>query len=646
MFVHETEKQGWNRRLASGERRGNALVALLVVMVGLASVLGAVAVTSVVEVNEARADGDKVRARYVAEAGIERGMNFLQAASQNSTVFAPLQGLTNLFAVEPTLTAFDGERLSDGARDIGSYSVTLTRVDADANSITVAIDATGYLPVPPDELQPGQRLSARHSQRATVRFSLAPSAVFNYGYFINNWGWFYGDTITTNGNVRSNGQFDAAGYKPTLNGSPMYDSVAWSGSAANLIGYQDDNGDGLTAGNDGGVFAGWDIVGATKIRGNGGQSAHQHDFEEQIPMPNLSNLAMYEQGAKDMNASITIGGVTVCNAVYGDEAGEKQNLYLVGTNANPIQLNGPVVVRGNVMVRGVVTGRGAIYSGRNTYVPNSLTYKNGPSTNRPANNSQASTEAWLTANWNKDFLGLFSRENIVVGNHTDSTWRYYVDWWMKHSMNASKEDQGADGIPHTKKGRDGIAGTADDDVLEGDGVFTVSRYTQADADLGLIPPGFNINDIIPGSGEDIDGDGKYDGQSSLADIDLNVPLDTANWGGNMPSAGIGSYSSIASMQAHRLDAVFYTNHAFCWTVLGSQPATINGALVSRNENIIYGTPSMVVNHDSRLLGGSAGRASNLLPMVVQPMELLRWAPLEADPHMAMHVPCADNLGGG
>jgi hypothetical protein len=114
----------------------------------------------------------------------------------------------------------------------------------------------------------------------------------------------------------------------------------------------------------------------------------------------------------------------------------------------------------------------------------------------------------------------------------------------------------------------------------------------------------------------------------------------------MPTGGIGSYSSISSMQAHRLDAVFYTNHAFCWTVLGSQPATINGALVSRNENIVYGTPSMVVNHDSRLLGGSAGRASNLLPLVVQPMELLRWAPLEADPHMAMHVPCADNLGGG
>ncbi len=64
-----------------------------------------------------------------------------------------------------------------------------------------------------------------------MRYILAPSRVFDYAYFINNWGWFYGDTIYCNGNARSNGQFDVAGYKPTVTGQPIYDDVDWNGTA-------------------------------------------------------------------------------------------------------------------------------------------------------------------------------------------------------------------------------------------------------------------------------------------------------------------------------------------------------------------------------------------------------------------------------
>ena len=53
--------------------------------------------------------------------------------------------------------------------------------------------------------------------------------MFDYGYFINNWGWFYGNTIECYGNARSNGQFDVHGYSPTVTGQPVYDDVAWNG---------------------------------------------------------------------------------------------------------------------------------------------------------------------------------------------------------------------------------------------------------------------------------------------------------------------------------------------------------------------------------------------------------------------------------
>ena len=619
-------------RRAAKSRRGSALVGTLVVLVTMFGMLVAVGLTSAVEVKQSRRSVESVRAQYLAEAGVERAMSFLGTAVKNSQVHDPLGGLEGLFAAGSTLNLYVGESLSNGTERAGSYSVSLNRLEQTSTSITIAIDATGYLPEAPNELAAGRQVSAWHAVRTTVRYKLAPSEVFNYAYFLNNWGWFYGSTIYSKGNVRSNGQFDAAGYAPTVTGQPFYDQVNWNGTAATLSGYHDDNGDGLSNGGDGGIFSGWDIVGVQNVQGLGGQAANQHDFQDQVEMPNLSDLAVYEASAVELGGSITVDGVEMTDAVYGDEVGEKQNLYLVGTESKPIVLNGPVVVRGNLVISGVVTGKGAIYSGGNVYCPNSVKYLNPPTTPRPADNTQAATEAWLTSNWNKDFLGLFARENVVVGDCTNSTWQYYVNSWMNDSLNESAEDAGADGMPNTRAGRDGILGTSDDDVLEGDGVFTVEHYTEADAAMGLIPAGKSVGDVVPGTGEDIDGDGVYDPQTSLSNVVIGLPLTTSSYGGNIPATGITSYSSIASTEAARLDAVFYTNHSFCWMVLGRTAAQINGSLVSRNENIIYGTPKLEFNHDSRLLGGSSGQASRLLPIAVQSPEILRWSRLDRDPN--------------
>ncbi len=44
----------------------------------------------------------------------------------------------------------------------------------------------------------------------------------------------------------------------------------------------------------------------------------------------------------------------------------------------------------------------------------------------------------------------------------------------------------------------------------GNGVFDVETYTQQHADQGLVPLGSQIGDVIPGSGEDLDADGRFD----------------------------------------------------------------------------------------------------------------------------------------
>jgi hypothetical protein len=56
----------------------------------------------------------------------------------------------------------------------------------------------------------------------TVTFSLNRSAVFDYTYFVNNYGWFSGfspSTCNINGDVRANGDFTFSGGTPTVNGS-------------------------------------------------------------------------------------------------------------------------------------------------------------------------------------------------------------------------------------------------------------------------------------------------------------------------------------------------------------------------------------------------------------------------------------------
>lgn len=632
MSALATEHRRPRSRTARRARRGSALIGALVVAASLLGLVFATTVVSSVEVRESRRSIDDVRAQYVAEAGFERTMQLLREAVRKTEVYDPLGGLENVVARAGGGHTFEAVPLLDGDTVLGEFTVSMQVVERDEDSITIAVASTGYLPAAPQNLGPRQQLRAWQAHQTTVRFSVAPSEVFDNAYFINNWGWFYGDTIVANGNARSNGQFDAANYRPWANGQPLYDGVVWNEGQPNLLGYQDDNGDGLEDGGDGGIYAGWDVIRAQNVRGVGGNEENQHAYEERVHMPNLSNLTVYEAEAAAAAGTISINGATVTDAVYGDEAGERQNLYLVGTATSPIVLDGPIVVRGDVIISGYVTGQGAIYTGGNVYCPNSITYVNPPTTARPANNTQAATEAWLEQNRDRDFLGLFAAENIVVGDHTHSTWRSYVSGWMNNSMNESEEDSGEDGIPHTHLGRDGIHGTADDDVLENDNVFTTEYYSEQDEEYGLIPPGYGVGDRIPGSGEDIDGDGEYDDRTGLADIDLSSALTTANWGGNMPAAGIARYRDISTLYANRFDAVFYTNHSFCWVVLGSQVARINGSLVSRNENIVYGTPSVEFNHDCRLLGGISGIAGSLLPQVVRPPEIVRWERLDRDPN--------------
>ena len=607
--------------------RGAGYVSLLLV-VGVSLIATAVltaTATVATSTRDVRRQGNLVTARLAARSGISEQVADIIAIRDMAPLETPFSGLdtidTNPLRGPGGFTAtIDGRELTDHEGEaLAEYDVFVDALPGSSTSRRLAITAYAYVPGKA-AYDSGDPDAARADAHAVVEARFRGSEVFDYSYFINHWGWFFSDSIVSNGNVRSNGQFDFGHHDSEVNGSPRYEAAQGS----QLLGYLDDNGDGLKDGSDGGVYSSVSILNATHVEGTAGEAGGRHVTSSSVKMPNLETLEFYEQSAVARGASIGVEGSLEVDGVLGDDPSEPQNLYLVGTPENPILLNGPVVVRGSVIISGYVSGQGSIYSGGNIYVADDLIYLDPPESTRPSSNDQQSVEGWRSESAARDSLGLFAREHIVVGDFTDDWWQGNASSWMNHDLNKSREDAGSDGIQNTREGPDGILGTADDDFLEDDGVWTVSRYTEEDAERGLIPEGKAPGDIIPGSGEDIDGDGRYDDTTRLSEFDLPQPLSRENWAGNLQE-GQETYSEVSNSEIGRLDAAFYTNHTFAAVV--SNPGgkiQINGAIVSRNESIIYAADGLELNHDERLSGRGSPQSGFDSPLGWDPVRFIHW----------------------
>ncbi len=610
-----------------------SMIFLTIILAGVATMLS----VSRMNVQDVRFENQRLQARVAAESALEAGIAFLKETRDKATVAYPFAGFdaldSNSTVGETGFSRFLSDQVLTDAtgRRVAEYDVLIDMVSSDLTSRQIRLAAYAYVPSK-QAYTNNVSASVRKEAYATLELSFDVSEVFNYAYFINHWGWFYGHSIFANGNVRSNGQFDFGNYGATVNGSPRYEST----DGTNLQNYIDDNHDGVTDGSDGGVYSGLQVVNSGNVNGMGGLSQNQHSLQEQVSMPNLSDLTFYEAQAINLGSTVKIGSTTYVDGVLGDDSGEKNHLYLEGTASDPIVLDGPVVVKGSVIIKGYVTGQGSIYSEGNVYIADDLQYVNPPSTNRPSGNDEASTEAWLEANKTKDSLGLFAKEHVVVGDYENSTWQYYVNNWLNNSANKSAEDAGIDGVQNSKNGQDGIQGTADDDLLEDDGEWTVSYYTQLDATLGLLPPGKSVGDVIPGSGEDIDGDGLQDGPVQMSEFNLPSSLSSTNWAGNIDWTGTKNYSEVSSIEFAKIEACMYTNHTFGALMLNwGGDIEINGSIISRNESIIYGADSIKMAHDSRLLSGGGDNYGFYAPKDWEAISVLQWD-MKMDFNVAEH----------
>lgn len=97
------------------------------------------------------------------------------------------------------------------------------------------------------------------------------------------------------------------------------------------------------------------------------------------------------------------------------------SLVLVGTPANPIELNGKVAVDGDVVLFGPVKGEGAIYASGNVYIAGDLTYADGV-------DAQGNRTFGVGPDGRPNSLALAAGGNIVVGDPlTIPNWGAYKD---------------------------------------------------------------------------------------------------------------------------------------------------------------------------------------------------------------------------
>lgn len=368
---------------------------------------------------------------------------------------------------------------------------------------------------------------------------------------------------------------------------------------------------------------------------------------------------------------------------------ESPFMVLDGT-VQPIIINGPVVIgspgvdgiwntadewdnsglrpmTGAIIIRGRVSGQGALYTPGNIYIPSEIRYFNGPKPHLPGSGTPAGTgygnNVSLThpamtelaiESWRKltnatspagtyrvrdaDMLGLFARENILIGRFTNGNNWGSVDGWLADPENQSKEDLGLDNLPNTG------------DTNESNSVWDVRRYGtdgENQCGSGLVPAGYAPGDVIPGSGEDIDADGRYDatiargslnnyglpssGNSSFAFPEnlndrLNSSVANPNTAAIIDTDGDGkiwrgsplftdnanttrTWSEVSTLadgpQINENDAVLYTNHAIAGVYRPGNTGMVEmyGAFVSRVEATV-GASISIFTHDPRLLGGA------------------------------------------
>ncbi len=531
------------KNIFKNKQQGSALI-----LAGIITIILVIIVASVMHytMNQNflnKKTSDSIKALYLAEAGLNYAGNLL---SVNSIDYIKTNILTKTDGSQKytniNYNPFENQKNlnSDLNKYYPNYSVTV-KISAESSELNDNVYVPFHVKV----------TAIVNKSKKIISASLiknAPSKVFDYVYFLNNWGYAFGGHITMYGDCRSNGHYGIKG-KPTINGN-----IYASGNIHYGTNYDEE-------------LSSSDVNGWASYEDDQGNHPFWHPHSQKVKMPNLYKLSFYENLAKNEGGKIWIAppGVestpenTVVDTVYGDDEGEKENLILTTKPGEVIHIEGPVVIKGNLIIKGKITGKGCIYVGNNLYVAGNLEYndpadyKNIP--NDPLDKDyDKKLEQWVKDNKDKDLVGFAVQENIIVGDWTKSNW--YPNQYKNMWQNWGEEDAGKDGIPNTN------------DEFEDDGIWQ-KEYEDVDED-GIKDDNYNYGDVFLKPTDYAPGAPSQN--LSIDDFD-NVP----------PNAN--DFKDLYTQKdVVKMDGIYYTNHMLAASV---KNAEMRGTIVSKDEAIVY-----------------------------------------------------------
>lgn len=166
----------------------------------------------------ARREGYEIQTTHLCEAGVQNVLLNIWKPFKTSQRFTSLDTL----AANASNASPKGS-VSGTVPGVGNFSAGITSSTqpvGDTYTRVVRIRAVGWI-----DLNSDNNLSVADPQKTvdvTVTLTLQRSQVFDYAYFVNNYGWMNGfneNQLIINGDMRANGNFDFTNGSPTVNGS-------------------------------------------------------------------------------------------------------------------------------------------------------------------------------------------------------------------------------------------------------------------------------------------------------------------------------------------------------------------------------------------------------------------------------------------
>jgi hypothetical protein len=575
------------KRRARSKKRGAALMTSFLVLMIL-STAGASYISSTLEgITLATRQSYDVQTSHLAEAGIQDEMVYLWEDFQTNQNFTNLDkwcsGATSASPTSPFSGSIPG---------VGNFSVgvvSYTTIDNFTRNITIL--GVGWI----DGSGTGALTAADPQQvvQVTATYQLERSGVFDYTYFVNNYGWMDGfqpDWLIVNGDMRANGDFNFTNGDPTVNGSAIAcennklvpaaaglvnaPPIKWSTSTYNSSatsqsrwrqGYNSSvegtvgssnymNNIGLMFSSMGQIvqsqISGAVMADATGIRSWDLQSSGSTPTINQLDptptqeliMPDLYNMSTYttlSQAWTDPTATFSDGTtnpnygqaayIQTYNSSTGTYVTQSTNGVVSGSATFIGTAAHPIKIHGPVTVTQDAIITGNVSGQGTIYAGRNIHIVGSVIYNNPPNFTNVSGAQIDSSNGSKDMLGLAASASIIMGD-TSGFSNPYPLYYMEPP-------------------------------------FTQGRY---DVYGNYIPP-YNATSV--------DSTGKMLYQSVLGD----------------------SYIHSISSPVNQIDAVMYTNNVAGGNIAnGGSGITLNGSIISKDEAMVVWSLPMNENYDERI----------------------------------------------